>query len=268
MSFQSLLNRGNVLTFIFEWTVTSLFEPFLHLVAAWLPRGSGEVLQMFFMWGFRKRNWQQSGFQNMAKLAIFQDSRWDNLGYLKLCLLEPRPWKHQVPHVLVIQRRSSSSSSNRMTPTSPPPSKLKQNKFQQSPTQGPLSSPENSATPQDRQPWLGCHVDEPEPLNSGLELKQFVFIAHHVHYSYPIFASMEQPDTFWGLAVRIGVINLCNGPIRLQFRRPTTARCVTARAGPSADWVVTFPNGQMKEKQAASTFTWASVHIFGNRMGG
>lgn len=169
---------------------------------------------------------------------------------------------------MVIQRRSSSSSSNRMTPTSPPPSKLKQNKFQQSPTQGPLSSPENSATPQDRQPWLGCHGDEPEPLNSGLELKQFVFIAHHVHYSYPMFASMEQPDTFWGLAVGIGVINLCNGPIRLQFRRPTTARCVTARAGPSADWVVTFPNGQMKEKQAASTFTWASVHIFGNRMGG
>lgn len=208
-SFQSLLNGGNDFTFIFEWTVTSLFEPFLHSAVAWFPGGIGKVLQMFFMWGFRKRNWQWSGFQNMAKLAIFQDSRWDNLGYLQLCLLEPRPWKHQVPHVLVIRTRSSSGSS-RVTPTSPPPRKLKQNKFQQSPTQGPLSSPENSATPQ-AQPWLGCHGDEPEPLNSELELKLFFYlnfcpvmqktvrintcIARHMHYSYPMFASMEHNDT-------------------------------------------------------------------------
>lgn len=59
-----------------------------------------------------------------------------------------------------------------------------------------------------------------------------------------------------GLAVGskplVRVINLCNGPIRLQFRRLMTARCVTARAGLSADWVVAFMPVD-KRKQAGWT---------------
>ena len=55
-----------------------------------------------------------------------------------------------------------------------------------------------------------------------------------------------------GLAVGseplVRVINLCNGPIRLQFRRLTTARCVTARAKPSADWVLTFMYGDERKQ--------------------
>lgn len=51
-------------------------------------------------------------------------------------------------------------------------------------------------------------------------------------------------QTLGGLSVgsqaSVKVINLSNGPIRLQFRRLMAARCRTARAGPSAKRVVAF----------------------------
>lgn len=59
-----------------------------------------------------------------------------------------------------------------------------------------------------------------------------------------------------GLAVGseplVKVINLCNGPIRLQFRRLMTARCVTARAGPAAGWVVAFMYGDERKTSRLS----------------
>lgn len=51
----------------------------------------------------------------------------------------------------------------------------------------------------------------------------------------------------------VRVINLCNGPIRLQFRGLMTARCVTARAGPSADWVVAFMYGDERKTSRLSS---------------
>lgn len=59
-----------------------------------------------------------------------------------------------------------------------------------------------------------------------------------------------------GLAVGseplVKVINLCNGPIRLQFRRLMTARCVTARVGPAAGWVVAFMYGDERKTSRLS----------------
>lgn len=73
-------------------------------------------------------------------------------------------------------------------------------------------------------------------------------------------AGLSQPDTSVYPAVGseplVRVINLCNGPIRLQFRRLMTARCVTARAGPSAGRVVAFMYGDERKQAWLSVSGW------------